>query len=119
MRTVVGAVLLSMLAACGSGGSPEAPAPPVQTPPVVPGITKAEAFRFLNQATFGATEAEAQRVMSLGYEAWIDQQLLQTESLQLPFVDAAFRAAPPGTNFGQFQRDRLDVWFRNALGAPD
>ncbi|MGH8284616.1 MAG: DUF1800 domain-containing protein [Steroidobacteraceae bacterium] len=119
MRIVVGAALLSMLAACGGGGSPETPAPPVQPPPAATGVTKAEAFRFLNQATFGATEAEAQRVMSLGYEAWIDQQLLQTASLQLPFVDAAFRAAPPDTNFGQFQRDRLDVWFRNALGAPD
>src|SRR5687767_14232212 len=112
------AVLLATLAACGGGGA-EVPAPAPSPPSQPAAITQAEAFRFLNQATFGATEAEAQRAIASGYEAWLDAQLLQPASLQLPLVDAAYRAAPIGTNFGEFQRDRLDAWFRHALTAPD
>jgi uncharacterized protein (DUF1800 family) len=35
----------------------------------------ADAVRLLRQATFGATEAEAQRVVAMGAAAWIDEQL--------------------------------------------
>ncbi|HUQ28641.1 MAG TPA: DUF1800 family protein [Usitatibacter sp.] len=35
----------------------------------------ADAVRLLRQATFGPTEAEAQRVASMGAAAWIDEQL--------------------------------------------
>lgn len=40
--------------------------------PVMP--TEAEAARFLNRATFGATPADIQAVRNLGYEAWLEQQ---------------------------------------------
>jgi uncharacterized protein (DUF1800 family) len=36
--------------------------------------TDAEAVRFLNQATFGATQADIDRVKQIGYAAWIDEQ---------------------------------------------
>ena len=36
---------------------------------------QADAVRLLRQATFGATEAEAQRVVNMGAAAWIDEQL--------------------------------------------
>ena len=69
------ATFLLGLAGCGggSGGSSQPPPPP---PPPVP-ITQAEAYQFLNQATFGATAAEGQRVINMRYEAWIDEQLRQ------------------------------------------
>ena len=44
------------LAGCGGGSGGGSDTPP---PPPPPPITKAEAFQLLNQATFGATEAEA------------------------------------------------------------
>ena len=77
---------LLALAGCGggSGGGNNNPPPP---PPPVP-ITQAEAFQFLNQATFGATEAEAQAVINMGFEAWIDGQLQQPTSLQLPHLQS-------------------------------
>ena len=88
------AILAVALAACGgsSGGDSTAPvaAPtPSRTPaPVATGITKPEAFRFLNQATMGATPAAADRVIAIGYEAWIDEQLTRPASLALPHVPA-------------------------------
>ncbi|MEO5702201.1 MAG: DUF1800 family protein [Casimicrobiaceae bacterium] len=42
--------------------------------------TDADIWRFLNQATFGPTQAEAARVKSMGLGAWIDDQLLQPMS---------------------------------------
>jgi len=69
------------LAGCGGGGGSTTPAPPPPPPPPPITITKAEAFQFLNQASFGATEADASRIMTMGYEAWIDDQLLQPASL--------------------------------------
>ncbi len=109
---ILGAALA--LAACGGsssggsgGGSGQPPPPPV--------ISKADAFQFLNQATFGATEAEAARVQEIGYEAWIAEQLALPASVQLPFIQSL---PPPQFPF-QLQDDRVDIWFRHALGAPD
>ncbi len=123
-RTISGLVILSLVAlvaACGgssgdAGGSTVAPAPapaPTQTP--VPSISKADAFRFLNQATMGATQAEADRVIALGYEAWIDEQLLRPASLELPHI----QALPVPQNIQDLHRDRVDIWFRNAVAGPD
>jgi uncharacterized protein (DUF1800 family) len=102
--------LLLGMAGCssGSGGGGQPPPPP-------PPITKAEAFQFLNQATFGATEAEAQQIIDMRYEAWIDEQMLQPASLQLPHI----QSLPLPQFMGQLQADRVDIWFRNALHGED
>jgi uncharacterized protein (DUF1800 family) len=104
------ASLLLGMAGCssGSGGGGQPPPPP-------PPITKAEAFQFLNQATFGATEAEAQQIIDMRYEAWIDEQMLQPASLQLPHI----QSLPLPQFMGQLQADRVDIWFRNALHGED
>ena len=104
--------LVLTLAGCGGGGG-SAPTGPPPPPPIT--ITKAEAFQFLNQASFGATETDASRVIAMGYEAWVDEQLLQPASLQLPHVQSVL---PPQFPF-QLQPDRVDIWFRNALSAND
>jgi uncharacterized protein (DUF1800 family) len=105
--------LALVLAGCGGGSSgATSPTPP---PPPPPSIDKAEAFSFLNQATFGATEAEAQRVIEMGVEAWIDDQLTQPASLQLPHL----QGLPRPEFLFELQPDRVDIWFRNALHGPD
>lgn len=103
------AVAMLGLAACGAGSS-EPPAPPGPTP-----VTKAEAFQLLNQATFGATEAEADRVIAMRIEPWIEDQLRKPPSLQLPHM----LTLPPPQFMGQLHTDRVDVWFRNALHGED
>ncbi|NQV86489.1 MAG: DUF1800 domain-containing protein [Woeseiaceae bacterium] len=107
------ASLLLGLAGCGggSGGGSEPPPPPP------PSLTKVEAFQFLNQVTFGALESEADRVIAMRQEAWIDDQMTRAPSLQLPHMQVV-GATQPGMDF-QLQKDRVDVWFRNALNGDD
>ncbi len=129
LRKCFGIASLILLASCGGGGSsnggggggavqpPIAPAPP-------PAVTQAEAFRFLNQASYGATQAETQRLIGLGdstnaYERWIDGQIQQPASLHLPVVLAAFDALPVGTAPGAVHNDRTEIWLRHAVTAPD
>ena len=117
-RTVVNslaAVAIAVAAGCGGGssGGPPAPSSPAPSPPVP--LTQVEAFRLLDQATFGATEQEARTVIDLGVEGWIDRQMRQPESLQLPYL----RSLPVPENLPRLQRDRLDIWFRNVLTGPD
>ena len=92
------------------GNPPAATAPPLPAP-----VNRVKAFRLLNQATFGATAAEAQTVIDLGVEDWIDRQMEQPISLQLPYL----RSLPDPGRPPEVQRERLDIWFRNVLGGPD
>ncbi len=108
LTSILASLALGM-AGCGggSGGSSQPPPPNL--------ASKAEAFQLLNQATFGATEAEAQRVVALGIEGWVDDQMQKPASLQLPHM----RELPPREDVGQLQQDRIDIWFRNALHGDD
>ena len=111
-RHISAIVFALMLAACGSSSSdPGGPPPPPPPPP----ITKAEAYQFLNQATFGATENSAQQLIDTGYGAWLDQEMAKPASLQLPFL----RSLPRPQFLFQLQTDRVDIWFRNALHGDD
>jgi uncharacterized protein (DUF1800 family) len=101
------------LTACGGGGSDSPPGNNNPPPPPPSGISKAQAYRFLDQASFGPTEAESQRVIERGFAGWIDEQMALPASLQVPYMRTL---SPPG---GLTPNDRLDAWFRNATRAPD
>ncbi len=111
LTTLLVATVLG-IAGCGGGGGGSSGTPPVAGPPPV---TKAEAFQFLNQSTFGATEDEAAGLIALRYEAWIDEQLTKPASLQLPHM----LTLPPPQFMGELHVDRVDIWFRNALWGED
>jgi uncharacterized protein (DUF1800 family) len=129
---VVSTAALALLTACGGGGGSGDGSsggggsgnPPGGNPPP-PALTKTEAFRFLNQATYGATDAEAQRLVALGgvdtaYVRWIDEQIAQPASLQLPTVDAAFaRLTNPVQMLPTLNADRQEAWFRHSITGPD
>lgn len=104
------ASLTLFLAGCGGSSGGDAPPPP--SPDV---ISKAEAFQFLNQASFGATEAEAQRVIDMGFAAWINEQLQRPPSLQLPYL----KSLPRPPFLFELQDDRVDIWFRNVVNGDD
>jgi len=108
------ASLMLGLAGCGGGGGGGSTPPPPPPPPPPP-VTKAEAYQFLNQGSFGATEAEAQGVISMRQEEWINDQLQKTVSRQLPHLQAL---PPPQFPF-QLHADRVDIWFRNSLDGED
>ena len=86
-----------------------------------PPLTRADAFRFLTQATFGPTQAEIDRLVALGnssnaYERWIDQQLALEPSLQLPAVQARYATTK---NPLLLHETRQDTWFKHAMSSPD
>jgi len=104
-----------LLAACGGGSGSSAPPGPPPPPPPPPPVTKIEAYQLLNQATFGATEAEAQAVIAMRQESWINDQMRQPVSRQLQHLQSV---PPPQFPF-ELHQDRVDIWFRNALHGED
>ncbi|MGB5626047.1 MAG: hypothetical protein WBM61_09975, partial [Woeseiaceae bacterium] len=72
LLSILASLMLGLAGCGGSGGGGSTPPPP---PPPPPPVTKAEAYQFLNQGSFGATEAEAQSVISMRQEEWINDQL--------------------------------------------
>jgi uncharacterized protein (DUF1800 family) len=122
---VLSAALLSLLAACGGGGGGGSSTPPQAAAPPPAPVGKAEAFRFLNQASFGATEAEANRLIGLGdssnaYSRWIDAEISKPTQLLLPTVVAAYpNPLPTGFALASLNNVRQEQWFANALRGED
>jgi len=120
-RHVLALLAALSVAACGGGGGGDgAETPPAQPPVVERPATRADAARFLTQASMGPTEAEIDRVVSLGYAGWIDAQLA------LPAVshrahwearDAAIRAATPGSTAGADQV--FESFWKQAVTGED
>ena len=129
MRRLLLGLVFAALTACGGGGgsgsgtsfslggSGAAPSnPPVST---------SDAFRFLNQATFGATEDTSRALIALGdssnaYARWIDAQITKPTSLLLPAVEAAYpNPVPMGFNVSSLNAIRLETWFANAVRGED
>ncbi|TDR48481.1 uncharacterized protein (DUF1800 family) [Tahibacter aquaticus] len=77
-------------------------------------FTDAEAARFLNQATYGATLSEIAHLRAVGYEAWFTEQFNETPSYQQPYLD--WVSALPG---GVYQQQRLEAWLINSIGLYD
>lgn len=90
-------------------------------PPADRPATDAEAARFLTQATFGPTTAEIAKVRTMGYSAWIDQQMNQVALTaarpHMETVSAAMVAAGGTDTIGQNQR--MSRWFHTAVTGPD
>ena len=124
-RPLITVLLFSLLAACGGGGGGGSSTPPQAPAPPPPPVGKADAFRFLNQTTFGATEAEANRLMGLGdsstaYARWIDAEIAKPSQLLRPAVVAAYpNPVPTGFNVATLNTIRQEQWFANALRGED
>ncbi len=108
-------------------------------PPVV--TTSADVWRLLNQATFGASQAEAAKVVAMGVSNWINNQFVQPISgypdtkynvislKTIPSVctntDPAGKGYPADSPQAVCARDHLTLamiqrdFFTNGLTAPD
>ena len=118
------AAALVLLAGCGGGSAERGRSSRNPDPVAPPARVNSQAYRFLNQATFGATEAWAKRFGDGDdrdeYARWIDEQIAEEPSLQLPYVQAAFPdPVPQGFKSGRLNRQRTDIWFQNALHGKD
>jgi uncharacterized protein (DUF1800 family) len=144
--TVAMAAAAGLLAACGGGGSLDstppptstAPTPPpTSTPPTTPpasaGPTAADAARFLDQATFGATATDVSHVQSVGFDAYIAEQLAASATQYSGFSYTPHTApanckndpATPTDASSLCARDQYSPFqvqrqfFTNALNNPD
>ncbi|MDO9091777.1 MAG: DUF1800 domain-containing protein [Rubrivivax sp.] len=125
-------MLTVFLTACGGGGgnadttsapgapspSPAAPAPPAVS--VEKPATRSEASRFLTQATFGPVDADINRLMDVGYAAWIDEQLALPADSHRSHVearDAQIKAANASSSAGQDQV--FETFWKQALTSRD
>lgn len=100
-RRVAALALMLLLSACGGGGGGSTNSTPAAGEPPA---SRAEAARFLNQATFGSTEAEVNKLMVSGYSNWIDDQWgkpRSTHRANWEAWDAATKAANANNSIGQ------------------
>ena len=121
--TAATALPLALLAACGGGGGGAAPgaAPPVAVAPAPApspaGPTAAEASRFLSQASMGATREQIARVQSIGYAAWLDEQIaLPASPTRWDYLVSQGLNASANKN-GEAGADAA-IW-RKLLSSPD
>jgi uncharacterized protein (DUF1800 family) len=63
----------------------------------------------------GATVADADRLIEVGIPAWLQDQLNQPASLELPYI----QSLPRPSGIADLHNDRVDIWFRNAIRGPD
>ena len=82
--------------------------------------TRAEAARFLTQATFGPSDADIDQLMTVGYEVWLNRQFKRQATSHRAWWearDAAIRAETPTSGANQDQ-----VWesfWKQAAGGED
>lgn len=129
---VASAVILTQIAACGggdsSGGTSGGGTAAGQS------VSRADAQRFLEQSSFGSTDAETARVQSMGLQAYLADQFNTPSSGYPGFVyyphsadvscqyDSTQPNGGPGAicnrdNYTLFQVQRM--FFQNALSGPD
>jgi uncharacterized protein (DUF1800 family) len=126
-HAVLALVVSGMVAACGGGGGSEPVSggggnnPPPATPEMP--TSRDAAARFLTQATFGPTDAQIERVMSLGYAAWIDEQFTRPafgHRVTWEAVDARAKAAnPTNPNASAGQNGTINAFWKAAVTADD
>eukprot|EP01037_Dinobryon_pediforme_P016215 gene16215-16392_t len=115
-RRILLTTFLSLcLTACGGGGGSSGGG---STPPPTVTLTSNDASRFLTQATYGPTDSDIASVKTLGYSAWIDQQMTVQQSSAQTWMDnrlPALIAANPKAQLGSMEFEEA-VWQGAATG---
>ncbi len=120
--------LVCLISACGGGGGSGSTAQPTPAPPTGGSeqpapepepepidISYPEAFRFLQQATFGPVSDDITSIQEIGFEAWIDAQKDLPVSTQLPY----WRSLPTPEDLDEGHSNRMDAWFQNVITGED
>ena len=90
----------------------KSPVKPVKAP-----ITVGEAARFLNQATFGATDAEAMALTASSYSAWLDKQFALPRESHYQHV---LYLKSQGVNIDDFSNQHaIESFWKQAITGQD
>ncbi|MFM8445306.1 MAG: DUF1800 family protein [Methylococcus sp.] len=87
---------------------------PIVYPPNAPGnngVAAPEAVRFLNQATFGSTPRDIEHLRHMTLAAWLQEQFALPASCHLATLNQ--------TQDNTSRENRIEVWWRLAVRAPD
>jgi uncharacterized protein (DUF1800 family) len=98
----------------------------------VPLVSPEDASRFLEQATFGATDADIHDVSMNGYQAWLNEQFALPATPDEPFVEQSILINNPPCASGDLKCNTAlfegndqgeiyyqDAFWQDALAAPD
>src|SRR6059058_3025444 len=114
--------LASMAGGCSKSGGPQGPegsgvdlssVPPSAYP--LPSAT--DAARFLNQASFGATEAEVNKVKTYGYSAWLEDQFFMPGRSHEAYINAVSASLPSGQSLDDSHV--MNTFWREAATGQD
>ncbi len=125
IRHAVAAIgTVALLAACGGGGSSDSGSGGGGSNSALnysdKPATKADAARFLNQASFGATDADIDSVMSSGYAKWIDKQFDKplNDNSHRAYMESVVASLPAGSQ--TFDPQFLfQSWWNQSLKGDD
>lgn len=100
---------LALLASLAGSAAAQAPAP-----------TKAQAARFLTQATFGPTSEDIDTVVKLGYDGWLTQQFA-TPSMDRHWDYVVVRHGPIGCTVcdAKYVNAVMESFWKQAVEGPD
>jgi len=95
----------------------------VQGTPPVPVVSPEDASRFLDQATFGATDADIHHLSLVGYQAWLNEQSALPPTPQEPNVEQALILNNPACAAGDVkcnaalfeQNNQGEIYVQNAF----
>lgn len=114
--TVTNSPFVSVPPAADDATFPE-PDLPAYTPS--DSIGQAEAARFLNQATFGATPDLIASVQAQGFAQWINDQMALPATLHLPVLDKTRELTDTGFTGVDNARERGFTWWTVAIESED
>ncbi|MCA0176920.1 MAG: DUF1800 domain-containing protein [Proteobacteria bacterium] len=125
-RALATVALLGLLTACG-GQNPESDSAALsqsdtrRSALAATGATRTEAFRLLNQASFGANASTLSRIQSVGTAKWIDEQLAMpaqdVHRTRWLAADAAIKKGDPKATAGN--NEVISSIYERALFADD
>ena len=119
--TALFTVALACLAGgCSKSDNPQSPqgsdlssVPPSEYP--LP--TATDAARFLNQASFGATEAEVNKLRTYGYSAWLEDQFSTPGRSHEAYINAVSASLPAGQSLDDSHV--MNTFWREAATGQD
>ncbi|MBK6854576.1 MAG: DUF1800 domain-containing protein [Burkholderiales bacterium] len=98
----------------GCGGGDKSSSASTEAPP-----SRAEAARFLTQASFGPTEATVDRVVALGYRGWLAEQATFTSTDHVTWWSGRHAADTAVDPTASNTSDVFNAIWRGALSAED
>jgi uncharacterized protein (DUF1800 family) len=85
------------------------------TQPTLP-VSATDASRFLEQATFGATDAEIHNLSKIGYNAWLQQQFNMPATPHEPYVEQQILVNAQPCTLGTTLACNQALFLQNAYG---